>query len=873
MPENHPRSFLSATASPLIPNGSFLDAPLAVGDIVRWAKHDDDIPLGTEGEIRALSHDGRADVQFPSNTFDLKVASLIRVGPSSSSFNINDIDDGSQWDFCFVAPLEGGKPSFAEMFRKSEEMPHEAQRSDQEVMAMCGDFQALGLETKQYLSVQGDEVYLLVRASEELLATLCEKSGTHMECRAEQVRLYGLEMQTRFPGLQVKSFEVPDQATMMERHGVDTSDLFPPYEHIFLPFKHNPVYKDLYLANRRFGKRAPTTSRHRPNRYTGSVVSAISSLSASSHATAPQAHTQASSGTQHGLPVGAKSSFFSTTLRIKLLSALIESSSKDGGAGVDLQLLTGRGWAVFPLHSRQERELLNNVWLEDRLIWFGWWQPTQEIRQYLGERVTMYFAFLGFHCRWLLGLGLVGVGVECAVLVLDDAEAKVVGFFSVVVAVWASMFCKFWKRRESYLACVWGMSDFEHNEQVRLAFKLQHPKKVPSAVTGEFEYRRPAPKAQAKKRLQSSLVMGLAVLLVLAVNVSLYLLKLWMRHSSVSVLSNNYNTLFSVALAVAISVCNVAFNALAEKLAEFENHRTDTGFRDSKIQKVFFVQVISSFGSLAYCAYLESYLEGGCGDGTRCMAQLSQLVVTILVERFLFTLLFDNVIPRAMAHYRFKKETSGCGKRAFSVAEEEFILDAYDQQNEIIRRYMDQVLMFGYMVLFVTALPAAPLLGYASNVIQVHEFGCAMLYRKQRNVPVGVQDIGAFQGCFETIAKLAIFTNAGLVFFTMRDVYFAGSSDVFVLWCLFGTLFLIVYLLSVVESVVGDVPECVRVQLERQSFLVEELFDHDELSEEVEEGGGGGGNGGGGGSGKSGAGAIAGDGDRGASSQWEPQRV
>jgi len=73
---------------------------------------------------------------------------------------------------------------------------------------------------------------------------------------------------------------------------------------------------------------------------------------------------------------------------------------------------------------------------------------------------------------------------------------------------------------------------------------------------------------------------------------------------------------------------------------------------------VFFVQVISSFGSLAYCAYLESYLEGGCGDGTRCMAQLSQLVVTILVERFLFTLLFDNVIPRAMVREPWRDNSS-----------------------------------------------------------------------------------------------------------------------------------------------------------------------------------------------------------------------
>jgi hypothetical protein len=36
------------------------------------------------------------------------------------------------------------------------------------------------------------------------------------------------------------------------------------------------------------------------------------------------------------------------------------------------------------------------------------------------------------------------------------------------------------------------------------------------------------------------------------------------------------------------------------------------------------------------------------------MAQLSQLVFTILIERFVFTLLFDNLLPRVMVRRKRK---------------------------------------------------------------------------------------------------------------------------------------------------------------------------------------------------------------------------
>ena len=110
-------------------------------------------------------------------------------------------------------------------------------------------------------------------------------------------------------------------------------------------------------------------------------------------------------------------------------------------------------------------------------------------------------------------------------------------------------------------------------------------------------------------------------------------------------------------------------------------------YRDSKVVKIFVVQMISSFGGLSYAAFFEEGLEGSCADDASCIGTLGQLVSTILVERLVFTLVFDNLLPRLQARRRFLRETAGVGDPAhFSPAEQEFILDPYDLNREIINR-------------------------------------------------------------------------------------------------------------------------------------------------------------------------------------------
>lgn len=137
---------------------------------------------------------------------------------------------------------------------------------------------------------------------------------------------------------------------------------------------------------------------------------------------------------------------------------------------------------------------------------------------------------------------------------------------------------------------------------------------------------------------------------------------------------------------------------------------------------------------------------------------------------------------------------------------------------------MDQVIMFGYMVLFVSSFPMAPFMGYVSNILQIHEYGNNLLWRKQRNQPLGAQSIGTFQLCFEFIAGAAVVTNAALIFYTMRDSLFPDYASDSISWLFFLTVYLLFKLMDTVRMIIPDVPYTVRIQRLRQTHFEETVF-------------------------------------------------
>eukprot|EP01138_Halocafeteria_seosinensis_P002015 gb/GECG01002064.1/.p1 GENE.gb/GECG01002064.1/~~gb/GECG01002064.1/.p1 ORF type:complete len:752 (+),score=70.30 gb/GECG01002064.1/:1-2256(+) len=145
------------------------------------------------------------------------------------------------------------------------------------------------------------------------------------------------------------------------------------------------------------------------------------------------------------------------------------------------------GWLhqVFPLHNPQQLHKLRTSWVRSTK-----YQPLGWIREYFGENVAFYFAFVGFYAWSLSFPALAALAVVLVGLIRsedsvantliyyfrsvssphDDVVAtRVKGaievarlenvLYAVVVVLWSTLFLRLWRRKESHLALLWGVFD------------------------------------------------------------------------------------------------------------------------------------------------------------------------------------------------------------------------------------------------------------------------------------------------------------------------------------------------------------------------------------------------------------------------------
>jgi len=583
-------------------------------------------------------------------------------------------------------------------------------------------------------------------------------------------------------------------------------------------------------------------------------------------------------------------SYFQTVNKLKLIESMLENSQGFGGAGLNLRELFVKKavLGVFPLHTPDELAKLSAQWIRWRPITRPYEQPLTAIKDYFGERVGLYFAWLGFYTKWLIIPAFLGTIVQIWSLAVASGEKgeeynpdiPVASAYGLMITIWCTLFCEFWKRNEATLAMEWGTVGFESEEGERPEFS---PAKIieHSPIDGKYQ-KFFSPNTRKKLVTQSWVVISMGLVIVIGAVVGVVGFRYWSTKLQCEAvtepdtspqwwadgnggegcvqiyvdglaavpnvceticdntfLETNGATIASIMNAFQIQLLGTIFKGIAEFLNNRENHRTDTEYTDALIAKEFLFQFVNSYSAVFYTGFIKGTILKGdaCinADGleTNCFNELSQQLAIIFIIRLISGNLMEIGIPTAMAYMKKRQEqknarkmASGDGGEAVVVeltdAEEQFILAEYDDKG-IFADYSEMMVQFGYSTLFVTAFPFAPAMSLLNNYVEIRVDAMKLTRTSRRPFPRSAEDIGTWQTILELMGTAAVISNVYLICFTSSQ-----QNDVDTKWKAWEFLILEHAVLGfkfALALLVPDAPEDVKMQIQRREIIESKVIE------------------------------------------------
>lgn len=152
---------------------------------------------------------------------------------------------------------------------------------------------------------------------------------------------------------------------------------------------------------------------------------------------------------------------------------------------LDLDLVVREGVIddYFSMSNATAAKQLDEVWIRAPL-----WKPAplDDIRAYFGEKVALYFAWVRTYTESLAVISAISIvfGIVQLALGVDNSG---VGVYGAIIAIWSTCFTEFWKRRQSVLAYLWNVENFEENEPPRPEYIAKYQLMAPSRRQRLFE--------------------------------------------------------------------------------------------------------------------------------------------------------------------------------------------------------------------------------------------------------------------------------------------------------------------------------------------------------------------------------------------------
>uniref|UniRef100_A0A6I8SQA8 Anoctamin n=1 Tax=Xenopus tropicalis TaxID=8364 RepID=A0A6I8SQA8_XENTR len=543
----------------------------------------------------------------------------------------------------------------------------------------------------------------------------------------------------------------------------------------------------------------------------------------------------------HHFIINNKDTFFNNATRTRIVHHILQRVKYEEGKNKIGKKLSGsyRSKNSIKTHGAENhRHLLFECWAS----WGVWYkyQPLDLVRRYFGEKIGLYFAWLGWYTGMLFPAAIVGLFVflygmftldscqvsreicqatnitmcplcdkYCPYMRLSDSciYAKVTHlfdnsatvFFAVFMAVWATVFLEFWKRRRAVIAYDWDLIDWEEEEEeIRPQFEAKYSKKERvNPISGKPEpYQAFADKCSRLVVSASGIFFMICVVIAAVFGIVIYRVVTVSTFAAFKwALIRNNSQVATTGTAVCINFCiimllNVLYERVALFLTNLEQPRTESEWENSFTLKMFLFQFVNLNSSTFYIAFFLGRFTGRPGAYLRlinkwrleechpsgCLIDLCLQMGIIMVLKQTWNNFMElgyPLIQNWWTRRKLRQEHGIHGKTALPQWEKDYNLQPINPYG-LFEEYLEMILQFGFTTIFVAAFPLAPLLALLNNIIEIRLDAYKFITQWRRPLASRAKDIGESI----KISKKTFFYTS-LFRHMIQESYFCPLCDLF----------------------------------------------------------------------------------------------
>ncbi|KAM9366459.1 anoctamin-9 [Symphorus nematophorus] len=399
--------------------------------------------------------------------------------------------------------------------------------------------------------------------------------------------------------------------------------------------------------------------------------------------------------------------------RIRIVNFILHQTFINTGENLEELMMKDVFETMFCLHEKKKQKKLKERWARWSGLFTG--QPVSEVKSYFGEKVALYYLWLGWYTKLLVPAAALGVVVflyglaffntnplikevcesnitmcprcdkRCPPWQLSDTctYAKVSHLFdnegtvafAMFMAIWATLFLELWKRHRARHVSEWKVYDWCEEEEELIMDIVNDPNCEPKQFRHSY--------------LRSTIVLILVTLMLMLIIGLTHALVVFrvvaaplMSEGSWEFIRENANTvavmLGAVLHYVTIQIMTRVNRWVSLKLCEIEKTNSFAATERSFTVKMFTFQFFTLFSSLFYVALFLGRINGHPGNYVRiagrwrleechpsgCLTDLFIQMAIIMLLKQTLNNIFEFTVPwlkSCLSRNTAKKLQRKCG--------------------------------------------------------------------------------------------------------------------------------------------------------------------------------------------------------------------